>query len=138
MVLTTQSLPREGTGDTPVLRGKGRRMKRTTMRREKGKEGIGRQEETAENGPSPKRVVEKERKGAVREEGGAVRLISTFPSVSRGISCYMDGTMPVGIRPRGVAGPVVVDSHAHSRILRCRGLEYPWSLDSSESFSLFF
>ena len=67
------------------------------------------------------------------EQGeGRVRLTSTFPSVSLGISCYMDGTTHVGVIPRGVAGPAVGDSHAHSRILKCQDLESLWSLDSSK------
>ena len=99
-------------------------------RKRKGR-GSGRR---GENGH--KRVAEMER-GAVEQGEGQVRLTSTFPLVSRGISCYTDVTTPVGVIPRGVAGPVVVDSHAHSRILRCQDLECLWLLDSSKYFCLF-
>ena len=126
MVVTTQPLPREGTGDTLVPRGTGRRTRKMMrMRRQKeGGKGSGRRRgEMGEN-----RVAEME-----TERGeGRVQLTSTFPSVSLGISCYTDGTTHVGVIPRGVAGPAAGDSRARSRILKCQDLESLSSLDSSK------
>ena len=117
-VVTIQSLPREDTGNTPALREKGRERVRRGNRGERG-----------EN--SPKRAAE-------RRAVGPVQLICILPLVFRGISCYMDGTTPVGVSPRGVAGPVVVvHSHAHSRILRFQDLECLWLLDSSKLYFFF-
>ena len=111
-VATRQSLPREDTGNTPVLQGK-----------QRGREN---RQERGENS-HPKRVTVKRAEGA-----GPAQLICTLPSVSHGTSCYTDGTTPVGVSPRGVVGHVL-DSHAHNRILKYQDLECLWSLDSSKS-----
>ena len=119
MALTIQCPPREDTDSTPVLRGTKRMRVRRTRRRNSGGE-------TGEN--SPKRAATEERRVV-----GPVQQTFTLPSVSLGISCYMDGTTPVGVSPMGGGGPVGVHSHAHSRIPRCQDLECRWSLDSSKS-----